>query len=197
MKMKNKYGPAQDPLDSEEPWSPKHRAEEPVAWARYILGLPAYASAARTMKHYRRRCRYWQSDKVSLHRSIFAKERLQEIQSAYFILTEQLPPGLKIDCTGTRQSRAGKADRQKPVMWEKREQAEEDSGHAAPEATPHFHTGVYVTAKGLKGGAHLNGKSGIIRSLDKDKDLYLVQFEGEHGQQLLEPDHLDLPWSLA
>lgn len=104
-------------------------------------------------------------------------------------------------------AKAGKAEEQ--AQLQKQKQAEEESRQVVLEAereaeaarranaTSHFHTGIFVVAKRLKEAAHLNGQAGIIKSFDEEKGCYLVDFEGPHGEKLLEPDNLDFPWSLS
>jgi len=58
-------------------------------------------------------------------------------------------------------------------------------------ATSHLFIGVFVLAKGLnKAEAFLNGKAGVIKSFDKDRESYLVNFEGGYGHALLKPHNL-------
>jgi len=175
----------------------RQNSSEAAAWARDALGLTMDPSIVDIRKAYRKLAMKWHPDRVVVEGQISAKERFQDIQTAYSILTEKLPNDIKSAAAKKREA-------------EKRGRDENDPPEAAPDydwvrrtkaarrtkATLHSLVGVYIVAKGLTEAAHLNGKAGIIKSFDKGRGRYLVNFETADVQKLLKPENLDLPWSL-
>jgi len=172
-----------------------------TAWARDALGLSPDSSVTEVRKAYRKLALKWHPDRVEVDIQISAKERFQDIQTAYSILTEQLPNDIKEFAAKKREAEQAKRGRENTepgqagfdYEWMRATKAARGKNY---KSTFHSLVGVFVVAKGLTEAVHLNGKAGKIKSFDKGRGRYLVDFEKEDVRKLLKPDNLDLPWSL-